>query len=254
MPLELGQFAVMDYLWDQLEKTKDGKHIRYTLLDIEMLWKMGFVDTERFSMEEWKQALEPFRQADGSFILDKPRFLALDHYRYKGEIHIPFDAMRINEGLYTDEGLQQLVDSSIAPSSNMPPEKLEAFFEALKETFRTPDGLIRIDVHAKKQIRDIIEKNPSPLRNLEILFDQMLRKGKDKDISEKIEGAEAEVATARAAIEASTFSAAPRTRSEAAAKTLKRIQKAKTAETPETPSEGGVHLKKIRRSRKGMRG
>lgn len=244
----------MDYLWDQLEKTKDGKHIRYTVLDIEMLWKMGFVDTDRFSMDQWKLALEPYRQADGSFILDKPSFLALDHYRYKGEIHIPFDAMRINEGLYTDEGLSQLISSSIVPSCNIPQEMIEAFFEALKETFRTPEGLIRIDAHAKKQIRDLIEKNPSPLRNLEILFDQMLHKGKDKEISGKIEGAEAEVATARAAIEASTFSAAPRSRSEAAAKTLKRIQKTKTAEAPETPSESGVHLKKIRRSRKGMRG
>lgn len=256
MPLELGQFAVMEYLWDTLEKTPDGKAIRYTILDIEMLWKMGFVDTDKYPMAQWKQAFEPFKQADGSYRLEKPAFLALDQYRFKGEVHIPFDAMRINEGLYTDEGLTQLLESSIAPSCGMSPEKLEEFFTTLKETFRTPDGLIRIDSKAKKIIKELIGKNPSPLRNLEIMFDKMLYKGKDKEISEKVEGARTEMATARAAIEASSFSSMPATRTEAAAKNLKVLEKAKKKEAAPAASEkeGGVHLKKIRRSRKGMRG
>lgn len=247
-------YAVMEYLWATLDKTPDGKAVRYLPIDIEMLWKMGFVDTQKYSMEQWKLVFEPYKQADGSFGLEKDAFLALDKYRYKGEIHIPFDAMRINEGLYTDEGLSELIDASIAPSCALPPEKLKEFFDTLKETFRTPERYIKIDYEAKRQIRDLIEKNPSPLRNLEIMFDQMIAQGKGKEMGEKIEGAQTEMATARAAIEASTFTAAPTSRTEAAAKSLKGIEKAKKKAVAQGPAEEGVRLKKIRRSRKGMRG
>lgn len=254
MPLDLGQYAVMEYLWATLEKTPDGKAIRYLPIDVEMLWKMGFVDTEKYSLDQWRLVFEPYKQADGSFRLEKEAFLALDRYRYKGEIHIPFDAMRINEGLYTEEGLSDLINTSIAPSCGLPPEKFKAFFDTLKETFRTPEDYIRIDYDAKRQIRNLIEKSPSPLRNLEVMFDQMIAKGKGKDMEDKIEGAHTEMATARAAIEASAFTAAPTTRTEAAAKSLKGIEKAKRKAAAEKPSDEGVHLKKIRRSRKGMRG
>ncbi len=254
MPLDLGQYAVMEYLWTTLEKTPDGKAIVYFPIDVEMLWKMGFVDTEKYSMDQWKLVFEPYKQADGSFRLEKDAFLSLDKYRYKGEIHIPFDAMRINEGLYTDEGLSDLVDASIAPSCNYAPEKLKVFFEAFKDTFRTPDGYIKVDRIAKMQIRALIEKNPSPLRNLELMFDQMIAKGKDVEMGEQVEGARAEMATARAAIEASSFAATPVTKTEAAAKGLKGLEKARKKTSAGAPSDEGVHLKKIRRSRKGMRG
>ena len=66
MTLELSSFDVMEYLWDTLEKTPDGKHLRYNIYDVEMLWKMGFVDTEQYSMNEWKQVFEPYKQEDGT--------------------------------------------------------------------------------------------------------------------------------------------------------------------------------------------
>lgn len=253
MPLELSSFDVMEYLWKTLEKTADGKHIRYNIYDVEMLWKMGFVDTERYPLEEWKQVFEPYRQQDGTFLLSKDAFYALDEYRYKGEIHIPFDAMRINEGLYTDEGFNDLVDASIAPSCSLSKEELKAFFDGLKDLFRTPEGLIRINRDAKLKIDDLINRNPSPLRNLEIMFDQMLAQGKGREMEKQVEGLDAKMATARAAVEASSFSATPRSKPEAAAGGLDKLVKAreKAAEETKGPS---TELKKIRRSRKGMRG
>jgi len=254
MPLQLGYFAVMEYLWETLEKTPDGKAIRYTLTDIEMLWRMGFVDTREYSLERWMLVFEPFKQADGTFLLEKDAFFALDQYRYKGEVHIPFDAMRINEGLYTDEGLQELLDASIAPSCSLPPDQLKAYFTELKNLFRTPEGLIKIVFEAKQKIKELIDKNPSPLRNLELLFDQMIAQGAYKELEQKVEGAEAERVTAQAAIEASSFSAIPTTKTESAARMLKTVEKAKRKAHALQAEETGVSLKKIRRSRKGLRG
>lgn len=254
MTLALTSSDIMEFLWDTLEKTPDGKSIRYNIYDVEMLWRMGFVDTERVGMEEWQQVFEPYRQEDGTFLLSQDAFFALDKYRYKGEIHIPFDAMRINEGLYTDVGLNELVEASIEPSCSLPKEDLKKFFEDLKNEFRTPDGLIKMGPDAKMKIRDMINRNPSPLRNLEIMFDQMLSKGEDKEMIEKVEGHEADIATARAALEASSFSASPTSRTEAAAGGLKKLSKAKKAKAEVDTGKPSVELKKVRRSRKGMRG
>lgn len=253
MPLELGMFDVMEYLWEKLDKTPDGR-IRYSVNDIEALWIMGFVDAQKYPMAQWKGVFEPFRAPDGSYFLEKDAFLSLDKYRYKGEIHIPFDAMKINEGFYTDEGLQELIDASIAPSSCMPPDRLRAFFAELKELFRAPDGLIKIGRDAKLKIRDLIDKNPSPIRNLEILFDQMLRAGDNKGLEDQIASAQTERVTAQAALEASSFAATPITKAEASAKGLKGIEKARRKTSATRTGGEGVALKKIRRSRKGMRG
>jgi hypothetical protein len=66
-------------------------------------------------------------------------------------------------------------------------------------------------------------------------------------------------ATSEAARQVSKFSAAPTTRSEVEANKLKGLQKARPKETPKEKAEKekekkGTELKKIRRSRRGMRG
>lgn len=253
MPFELGMLDVMDYLWEKMEKTPEGA-IKYTPEDVDMLWEMGFVDTQKYPLDMWRSVFDPFRQADGTYLMEKDAFLSLETYRYKGEIHVPFDAMKINEGLYTDEGLQDLIDASIAPSCSYTPEKLREFFHELKELFRTPDSLIKIVRDAKIKIRDLISNNPSPLRNLELLFDMMVSEGKGKELEEQVVGSETERVTARAALEASHFTAIPTSRSEAASRELTEIVKARK-KSPAVKAEGeDVALKKIRRSRKGMRG
>jgi hypothetical protein len=254
MTLKLDQFDVMEYLWDTLDKAEDGLHIRYTSSDIEQLWLMGFVDTAQHSLEAWKAAFEPHRQPDGDFLISRDAFLALDRFRYRGEIRIPFDPMLINEGMYTDEGLDDLVNASIAPSCRLPREKLQEFFETLKRDFREPNRLILIARPAKERIKTLLDANPSPLRNLELLLDQMLAT-RGAEIGEEIDRAEIDAATMKAAMQTSSFSAQPATQTEAKAKGLQALQKSlkrpAAAEVEGTPK---TELKRIRRSRKGMRG
>ena len=254
MPLDLSRFGVMEHLWETLDKTPDGAHIRYQRLDIEQLWLMGFVDTQAIALEDWILVFDPYRQEDGSFVLGKEDFLALEQYRYKGEIRIPFDPMLINEGRYTDEGFDELVWASIAPSCALSRADLDAFFAALKKEFRQADGLVLIRRPAKLQIAALLEEHPSPLRNLEIMLDHMLAE-KGQEILEQIGTAETDAATAQAALQASGFSSAPTTRVEEKAKGLEALAKSrKRAEPAEVEGVAKVELKKIRRSRKGMRG
>ncbi|MFA4874335.1 MAG: hypothetical protein WC690_03245 [bacterium] len=254
MPFELNRFDVMEHLWDTLEKTPDGRHILYTDIDIDQLWWMGFVDTDQIGLEEWKALFEHLRQADGTYLLGKDDFLALDRYRYKGEIRIPFDPMLINEGKYTDEGFDTLVNASIAPSSRLSRDELAKFVNDLKKDFRQPDGLVLIKKPAKQRIKALLDDTPSPLRNLEILMDQMIV-AKGADAEAMIEEAEVGAAAMEAARQASHFAAKPTTRTEQKAAGLKALEKARqTKISQEIEGAPKTELKKIRRSRKGMRG
>ncbi len=254
MPFELNRFDVMEHLWETIEKTPDGHHIRYTELDIDQLWWMGFVDTENVSLEEWIALFQPLRQPDGTYLLNKDDFLSLDRYRYKGEIRIPFDPMQINEGKYTDEGLDQLVDASIAPSCRLSREEVRKFVDSLKKDFRQPDGLILIKTPAKQRVKALLDDNPSPLRNLEILMDQMIA-ARGADAHAMIEEAEVGAAAMEAARQASRFTAKPVSRTEQKAMGLKALEKARHAKVAdEVEGAPKTELKKIRRSRKGMRG
>lgn len=255
MAFELQSFDVMEYLWDLLDKTPDGKHVIYTATDVEQLWAMGFVDAGQISIDDWLSVFEPFRQENGSFLLGRDDFMQLDKYRYKGEVRIPFDAMRINEGKYTDEGLKELFDASIVPSCSLSTEEMHEFFEKLKNEFRQNDGLILIRSPAKERIRALIDANPSPLRNLELMLDQMIG-SEEKEIEEEIDRAEEKASKQKELAEASRFTQKPTSRTEQLAQGLKQLEKAKRLSDESAEHEGAtkVELKKIRRSRKGTRG
>ncbi|MDO8527243.1 MAG: hypothetical protein Q7T03_06115 [Deltaproteobacteria bacterium] len=244
---------VMEFIWQSVDKGEDGS-VHYPQAFVDLLWDNGFVDTKKFPKETWRQAFAPFKQSDDHFKLTRDEFLSLDKFRYSGDIHIPFDAMRINEGKYTDEGFGQLLNDSIIPSCALDTPTLNKFVEDLKKEFRQPDDLILIKTAAKQKIKKLLEENPSPLRRLELMFDEMLKK---KGIAKEVEENTQKISTTAtpdqiAALQASTFNLGPASLSESQSARLKQMTQAKTAEAP--PQESGEPLKKIKRSKKGMRG
>lgn len=253
MAFKLDQFNVMEHLWETLEKGPDGK-VHYSIVDIEQLWQAGFVDTGKTDLSTWKSAFDPYRKPDGSYSLSRDEFVALDQYRYKGEIRMPFDAMMINEGRYTDEGLDELIRLSIAPSCGLESKGLNDFFDALKKDFRQKDGLILIKEPAKERIAALLSSHPSPLRNLELMVEYMIS-SKGEEIKKDVERGFAETASEQSRIQKSRFSQSPTSGTEEKAKKLKAIENAKRSKArAEIEGVAKVELKKIKRSRKGMRG
>lgn len=250
----MAEFNVMDSIWQTSEKAEDGC-LYYPLAFIDFLWDQGFVDTLAHPREEWRAAFEPFKQADGLYKITHAEFLTLDKYRYTGPIHIPFDAMRINEGKYTDEGLDQLVRDSIAPSCHLATAALQQWINDLKKEFRQPDDLILIKAPAKQKIKKLLDEAPSPLRHLEFLFDNLLsQKGIEKEVEA---GAQklSRVATPeqQVTLQQSTFTTGAASFAEMQAKRLKDVTKTSTPKFEEA-TPGGELLKKVKRSKKGLRG
>ena len=245
---------VMEVIWQSVEKGKDGA-AHYPLIFIDYLWNNGFIDTQKFPRAAWHAAVESFKQADGHYRFNHDEFASLEKYRYQGEIKIPFDPLKINEGKYTDEGFGQLVNDSIAPSCALETKELNKFVEDLKKEFRQPDDLILIKMSAKIKVKKMIDENPSPLHRVEILFDEMLRK---KGIEKEIEADLQRVTTTAspdqvALLQRSTFSLGPANLAEAQAARLKHVTQSK-APPLEIPPEEGSPLKNIKRSKKGIRG
>lgn len=252
MALTADSFNVMEYLWEKLQKAPDENHVTFTVADLDVLWQHGFVDTVKHTIDKWRAAFDGHRRPSGSYVLSRADFVAKEAYRYKGEIHIPFDALKINEGLYTDEGFQELVDESVKPSVSIAIGQFDKYFSALKKTVRQPAGLLKIDMRAKRELRKFIDQYPSPLRRLELIFDAMI---KQQMIEVAVTGEFPAAVTPRhiAAVQASTFSMIG-SAAEKTGKALKAIEKTRSAGGTDDPAKPSAPLKQLRRSRKGMRG
>ncbi len=241
------EFDILSDIWDQSPKSPDEDHITYTEDDIKILWLMGFVDTEKYSMETWIGAFAPYRQPDNNYILNRTEFVALDKYRYKGEIYALFDAMLIHEGKYTDEGLQQLVENSIIPECGLPRVEVLKRMDTIKDEQRTPDGLIKIDRAVKQRIAGWLDDNPSPLRRLEMLFEAGLKSGEIDLSAVTLPGP-----NRAAQAEASTFSLLSSQPEISRKQALQKLEKTKII-SPTLPDDPGTPLHKIRRSRRGLK-
>ncbi|MBI2342032.1 MAG: hypothetical protein HYU98_04790, partial [Deltaproteobacteria bacterium] len=223
-------------------------------------WHSGIVDTKSFTIDEWRAAFDAHSRGDGTFSLSKEEFLSKEPYRYKGEIMVPFDAMQINEGKYTDEGLNELFASSIAPSCLLSPSELETFLDAFKGDYRDAAGLIKINAKAKKKIQTLLEESPSPLRRLELIFDYLLSNPREAEaeLSEELKQAAAEGTAVSpeqlAKLQASAFSMQPLNESEEKWQTLNVIEKRKPKKESASKDGSTTTLKKVKRSRKGLRG
>ncbi len=260
MTLTLSDFNGMELFWDRLPKRPDDDHITLSQEDIDAMWESGIVDTKQYPITAWRDAFDVHRQADGTYVLSKEEFLSKETYRYKGEIMVPFDAMQINEGKYTDEGLNELFDASIAPSSSLSPAEIKKFLDDLKTLFREPNGLVKIGKEAKAQIRDMIEANPSPLRKLELTFDALINaqvsKGLPEGPGEFVAVSQHELSPeAIAKVQVSSFSMQPNNIGEEKWRALGKIEKrSKKAEKASIQDKASTTIKKAKRSRKGLRG
>ena len=250
MAFNIGDFNGMDLLWEQIQKDVSGKAI-LTSEDVDSMWNCGIVDAGQFSLEIWRGAFDEHSLPDGTFKLSKKEFLAKEKYRYKGEIMVPFDATMINEGKYTDEGLNELFEASIKPSCSLSPAKLEEFLDDIKNEFRGDENLIKIGADAKVKIRDMIEANPSPLRRLELMFDYLIKQTEQEGFENL---APEDVSPEQLVkIQASSFSIQPISEAEEQWQALTKVEK-RVYKTPVAEGKTGTTIKKVKRSRKGLRG
>ena len=126
--------------------------------------------------------------------------------------------------------------------------------QAVDETLKAIAGLANSTLPAKERIQALLNAHPSPLRNLEMMLDQMMATQGD-ELEARVEQAQTDAATIETARQVSKFSSTPTTQVEEKAQAYKKVEKSRKKKVSgEVKGKDKVSLKKIRRSRKGMRG
>ncbi len=158
----------MEYIWDKIPKQKNKKTIHYLKGDLAYLYGHGFVDSRRFSLEEWKNAFLKFSNPDGSYFLNKEQFLSLHVFRPVLEGDINFDPMNLRDGSWTDQELKDLFFHSIQVVSDIRENTFWCYINTYKE-----DGVIDnkgnliVDDSFKEGLLYLINEFPSPRRKLQ---------------------------------------------------------------------------------------
>lgn len=241
---------LMAELWDQVQKTPDGSGVMFTDKDIEFLWHCGFVDTQQVPFAQWAAFFVPFLHPDAKvYVLSRANFMLIEDFRYKGPIREPFDYRKINEGHYTEQGLDELFNLGVGPSIEATPQELAAFVAEIKKMRRDKNNLIRMDHACKQKIGQFMESHPSPLRRLELI---MSAKAGGVALSPESFRFQEKGFDAVASMQASAFSVRPSTVAVAKTESLDKIRQSK-----EKPAAGSdkdtVPLHKIRRNPQGTR-
>jgi len=240
--------SLMEYLWDHVNKDVSGESVFFNDNDIEFLWHCGFIDTLNVPFAQWAAFFVPYKDSDtGAYLLDRTNFMLIEDLRYKGPIKEPFDFKRINEGFYTDQGLDELFELGVAPSVEATTDELKQFVATLKKDFRE-NKMIRVDKACKERIGQWMDEHPSPLRRLELIMDA----GKTgKQVNPELIKFTPKGADPVAAMQVSVFSMRPGSVAQTKKEALKGITQTKEKKGADTKDT--VSLKSIRRNPKGTR-
>lgn len=242
---------MMTDLWDQVQKSPDGTAVWFTDEDIEFLWHCGFVDTQQVPFSQWAAFFLPFLdKASKVYSLSKSQFMMIEDFRYKGPIREPFDYHKINEGLYTDQGLEDLFALGVGPSVEAPAAEIATFVDQLKQEFREKDRLIRVNNLGKEKIGQWMDAHPSPLRRLELIMES---RASGKGLDPKLFQYQVSGNDAVAAMQASAFSMRPGTVAVSKKEALGKVTQTK-AKKSKSDAADTTPLHKIRRSPRGTRG
>lgn len=242
---------LMEDLWDQIKKTPDGRGVILTDVDVEYLWHCGFIDTRQVPFAQWAAFFAPFlTEVKGVYVLDKGNFKLIEEFRYKGPIREPFDSQKINEGFYTDQGLDELFELGVGPSVESSNEDRATFIAALKKEFRDKDNLIRMDNACKQRIAEWMDAHPSPLRRLELIMEA---KAEGRVLDPKLFQFKTAGIDAVNAMQVSVFSMRPSTVAVSKKEALGKVTQTK-AKKGSVESDKTTPLHKLRRSPRGTRG
>lgn len=242
---------LMETLWNQIQKTPDGKGVLLTDTDIEYLWHCGFIDTAQVPFSQWAAFFAPFAAATkGTYILTRTNFKLIEDFRYKGPVREPFDYNKINEGFYTDQGLEELFELGVGPSVEASPEEIADFIAQYKTEFRGQDKLIRMDKAGKAKIGNWMDAHPSPLRRLELIMEA---KTEGKALDPKLFQFKTSGVDAVTAMQTTAFSMRPSSVAVSQKEALGKVTQSK-AKTGTVAADKTTPLHKLRRSPRGTRG
>ena len=240
----------MEHIWKQVAKKEEGgqEFIHYTgVAELNFLYFTGFVNTQKYTLQEWQKAFDDSRQSNGSYRVTKDQWMAKQAFRYNGPVGRPFKPLDdLQEREYNETEIVDVLKNKIVPSTSVDEKTILGYVNHYKSRGMLVNGKMKVDKSLKRDIHTLLEMYPSPLRVLQINVQKMREQqagvGKEK------------AAAADLAATQSQFMANQRQDKVAAAQLasiLKSGQAAAPGPRPPTtsPVEQGLSLKDLQRSR-----
>ncbi len=160
-------FDPMKYIWDKVSKPgPDGKrYITYkNLVDLKYLYETGFVDTDKYTLQQWTDTFKPSLKPDGSYQISEQQWMAKRPYRYAGPVDAPFDPIAMREGAWDPDELKTLIDKRIAPSCTLQRSHFDKMLEEGRRMGRFVNGKFTINKPFKFGLKQLLDTYPSPRR------------------------------------------------------------------------------------------
>lgn len=173
----------MEELWDKVaQPEKDGqKYISYKNdQDLLFLYANGFVDFRKFSLDDWIRSFQPSKQKDGSYRVTHEQWLEKEKFRFAGAVGEPFDPERLKEREYSEAEFTAVLKHFICPSTWIAETNIPQILDFYRSKNKLVNGKILMDRILKKELEEVLEKVPSPLRILQLDVARVRGRGKLK--------------------------------------------------------------------------
>jgi len=171
-------YKEMEAIWQGLPKVQklppgyEGEYILYFANDPKYLYEVGFVDETKYSLKDWQEVFEECKQADGTYLISKEKFLNLTPYKFYGEIRKPVEVMDLREGWYDLEIWKKFCRETILPSTTVSLSVLEQAEKMWEKNGLIKDGQVKIDKTYKLRLKEFLENYPSTRRRREIAIQE----------------------------------------------------------------------------------
>lgn len=154
----------LEILWKQIPKEiHNGKeYIHYRQLDVPYLYLMRMADPHKCTLQQWMDAFNDSRQADGSYLVSHEQFVAkMKYYNATIPTRAPFDANSLRQGYWDEKDLDEVYFTRIREETVL----TDVDWEEVKRRIRQKDGRLMIDKDFVRELCFVLEKFPSVIRN-----------------------------------------------------------------------------------------
>lgn len=169
----------MKYIWEQVSQP-DAQGLRLIRYggrnDLLYLYETGFVDTDKFKLEDWVDAFKDSLQKDGRYVLTETQWMAKKKFRYDGPIDVPFDPLALPEQLWEPVDFEKLLKEKILPAMSIPEKTFRESLQRVKDKMFVR-GKVNVDKQFKAVLKQLFDMSPSPRRYREVSLQEALQKG-----------------------------------------------------------------------------
>jgi len=163
-------------IWERVSKDPgDGVRVITfaTENDLNFLYASGFVDAEKYTMEQWLKSFDECKQKDESYIVTNKQWMAKEAMHYTGPVREPFNPLNLPEEELTEAQFVTMLKQCIIPSSQATVEKIPVILKDFKDQEFFKDGKIMVTTKVKNELNIFLAMYPSPLRVLEFKIMQL---------------------------------------------------------------------------------